>query len=89
MAKVDIGANGTFAGSGRSVVRTSTGDLYAVVVDSGGAVEVWYSADGTSWAQQDAGNSPATGIAADCTIDSSDILHICLLYTSPSPRDRS
>ena len=36
MAKVDIGVDGTFPGSGRNVVRTSTGDLYAVVVDSGG-----------------------------------------------------
>jgi len=61
----------------RHVVRTSTGDLYAVFED-GTKVEVWYSADGSSWAQKDAGNSPdcfansPVGVA----IDSGDILHI-------------
>lgn len=61
----------------RHLVRTSTGDLYAVFED-GGSVEVWYSADGSSWVQKDAGSSPScradspVGVA----IDSNDILHI-------------
>ena len=81
MAKVDIGVDGTFAGSGRSVVRTSTGDLYAVVVDSGGELEVWYSSDGSSWAKK---GSSGVSDATNCSvaIDSGDILHIAYTYSS-------
>jgi len=61
----------------KHLVRTSTGKLYAVF-ENGAKVEVWYSADGSGWAQKDAGNSPdcmadsPVGVA----IDSNDILHI-------------
>ena len=63
------------------IVRTSSGVLYAVIRDATNHdIEVWYSADGTSWSQKDAGNSP-TGPSSECTfaIDSNDILHI--VYT--------
>ena len=62
----------------RPVVRTSTGDLYAVIIDdSDNDIEVWYSSDGTSWEEKDAANSPEiSSTAFDVAIDSNDILHI-------------
>ncbi len=90
---VDDATNfGELAGaSGRQVIRDSSGNLFAVVVDdTNNDLEVWKSTDeGNSWAEQDSANSPqANGspeIAA-VAIDSSDNLHIAYVYLSDSVR---
>ena len=75
----------------RVVIRTSTGKLYAVIHDyTDDAVEVWYSADGSSWSQKDSGNSPLWdgGFhgAVACAIDGNDILHIIYPETNYVPQ---
>jgi len=76
---------GSLSGS-RNVVRTSTGDLYAVFVDIGNEdLEVWYSADGSSWSEKDSGNKPAIDVSgASVAIDSLDVLHIVYSYNDDS-----
>ncbi len=76
--KIDDASNfGTLPGAGRQLVRTSGGTLYTVVND-GTYVEVWSSASGSSWSQQDAGDSPAgdQGDGISVAIDGSDNLHV-------------
>lgn len=69
----------------RNVVRTSGGGIYVVAIDSVAdpeAVAVWYSADGSSWAEKDVANRPAAAGAGDIifglsvAIDSNNLLHI-------------
>ncbi|MBU1110971.1 hypothetical protein KKB83_05150, partial [Patescibacteria group bacterium] len=73
--------------AGRQIVRLSDGTLYAVVNDSG-SVEVWKSADGSSWSQQDSIDSPACANTEPVTVavDSSNVLHLAYL-DSNSPAD--
>ena len=84
MAAVKITSANTnsITGGARVVVRTSTGILYAAIVDTTDkSVEVWKSADGSSWAEQDASNNPAGYVTgAACAIDALDILHIVYAY---------
>jgi len=69
-------------GSGRQIVRTSNGILYAVVNDVN-AVEVWKSIDGSSWTQQDSLDSPVSNdTEVTIAIDSSNNIHILYKVTS-------
>jgi hypothetical protein len=80
MATAITSANtNSISGGERVLVRDSDGVYYTVVVDdTDDKIEVWKSADGSSWAQQDAGNSPtgADSEAVAAAIDSSDVIHI-------------
>ncbi len=72
---------GAMAGAGRQLVRTSAGTLYAFIND-GGSCEIWKSANGTTWAEQDSANNPAcpaTPNGEAMAIDSTGTLH--LIYT--------
>ncbi len=77
--KINDAANfGTMAGSGRQVVRTSTGTLYTFM-NAAGTCEIFKSTDnGVSWAEQDSGNHKtcASGKPVSMAIDSSDNLHL-------------
>lgn len=69
---------GTVLGSGRNIVRTSSGVLYSVVED-GGVCEVWESTDnGYNWFIQDSANDPAcaTTISPAIAIDSTDTIYM-------------
>lgn len=81
-----------FENSSRPMVRTSTGILYLAFCNkTDDTVEVWKSSDGTSWTEQDTGNSPVNNSgdgSVVCAIDSSDILHIVYNYENgSSPAD--
>jgi hypothetical protein len=77
----DAGDPGYLPGSGRQVVRTSSGTLYAVIYDSG-YCEVWKSSSGASWTEQDNSNKPTCGsVGIAIAIDSSDIIHILYAIT--------
>jgi hypothetical protein len=83
----DAGDPGAMSGSGRQVVRTSSGTLYAFIND-GGSCEIWKSSDGTSWTEQDSANNPScstSGSVVGMAIDSSNNLH--LLYESVATED--
>ncbi len=73
----DAGDPGGMNGAGKQVVRMPDGTLYGVIND-GGTIEVWKSTNGSSWEQQDSGDSPSgdnvDGLAV--AIDSGDDLHI-------------
>lgn len=86
----DTGDPGAILGAGRSVVRTSGGTLYAFIND-GGSCEIWKSADGSSWTEQDSANNPAcssTNTSVSEAIDSSNVIHMVYVddgMMSPPP----
>ena len=66
------------ASSGGHIIQTSTGILYAFILDPS-VCEIWKSTDeGNTWSQQDSSNSPTTSTSCTIAIDSNDTLH--LLY---------
>src|SRR5438105_2872948 len=69
--------------SSSQLVRTSTGNLYAVIVSSGD-VRVYKSTNnGVSWVQQDYRNVPSTvDTLVSAVIDSSDTIHIAFTGVS-------
>ncbi len=73
----DPGDPGAQEGSGRRVVRTSTGTLYSILND-GGSCEVWKSATGSTWTEQDSANNPSCNsfMSVAVAVDSTDVLHI-------------
>jgi hypothetical protein len=68
--------------SPRRLVRTSSGNLYTFLSNSG-SCEIWKSADnGTTWSQQDSADNPFCTNAAhrmSLAIDSTDTLHLAYL----------
>src|SRR3989344_3735169 len=79
--KIDDAGAGTMPATGRQIVQTSGGTLYAFVND-GGSCEIWKSENGSSWSEQDSSHNPSDCDTAEKTIamaiDSTDKLH--LLY---------
>ncbi len=70
---------GALSAAGRQLVRTSSGNIYAVLRDDANILEVWKSTDGETWSEQDSSNKPTC--ATNCNdvaiaIDNSDIIHI-------------
>ncbi len=85
--KVSDAANfGVITGSGRQIVRTSTGTLYTAV-NNAGSCEIWKSTDGTSWTQQDSSNNPVcdSGASVSIAITSTDIIHVTSILTGANP----
>ncbi|MCK5643955.1 MAG: hypothetical protein KAJ19_24370, partial [Gammaproteobacteria bacterium] len=64
------------ASSGGHIIQTSTGILYAFILDPS-VCEIWKSTDeGNTWSQQDSSNSPTTSTSCTIAIDSNDTLHL-------------
>lgn len=68
---------GTLLVSGRQVVRTSGGTLYAFVND-GGNCEMWKSSDGASWSntQSSACDTSGAGMTVSAAIDANSDIHV-------------
>lgn len=75
----DAGNPGATAGTGRSVVRTSTGTLYAFI-NTAGTCGVWKSTDGTTWTEQDSAHHQGCGVTTNrqiaMAIDSTNTIHL-------------
>ncbi|MCK4820387.1 hypothetical protein KA005_31775, partial [bacterium] len=70
----DDGDPGPIPGNSRQMVQTSTGTLYAVVID-GSFCEVWMSVHGETWTEQDSANNPSAN-GCNVAIDNNNDLHI-------------
>ncbi|MCJ7739967.1 hypothetical protein MUP32_01445, partial [Candidatus Microgenomates bacterium] len=71
----DSSGDGPLKGQGRQVVRSSNGDLYAIIAPSA-ALKIYKSTDGSSWTLMDSGNAPDCWDNVAVAIDSNDKLHI-------------
>ena len=70
---------GTMLGPSKQIVRSSSGALFAIVLDDTNTLEVWKSTEGASWAELDSTNNPVSLVADSqvaLAIDSYDKLHI-------------
>ena len=71
----------------RKTVGTDPRQVLGLFDDGSDEVELWYSAnDGETWTFIHDFGSEEVGIRPDFA-QVNDVLYICLLYTSPSPRD--
>jgi hypothetical protein len=70
---------GTMLGPSKQIVRSSSGVLFAIVLDDTNTLEVWKSTEGASWVELDSANNPVSLVADSqvaLAIDSYDKLHI-------------
>jgi hypothetical protein len=66
---------GALPGSGRQVVRTLAGTLYAFVNDLG-SCEIWKSTTGATWALQGSGKNCDSNSSVSLAINGSDVLQL-------------
>src|SRR5882757_1817785 len=72
---------GSAKNASRSVVRTASGNLYAIILDTSASatVRVYESTNGgSSWTQQDAVHAPTSGFYSNpsAAIDGNGIIHV-------------
>ena len=75
--KITSANTNSLVGCWSPIVRLSDGTIYVAFIDStDNEVEMWKSANGTSWTQQDVSNSPADAYSVSIAVDSSDNIHV-------------